>query len=1544
MKLNRIISALAASALALFAASCVQEEITVTPQISTDKATYEVGPEGGEIVISLLATEDWAATVDPSTSLDEVEGITVTPDHGLASDKPVEVTVNVPAWDGFNRAALISFIGGRLSGAATVKQEGAQGERVLRITCKEFNEAAVDASIFYELCGTVTSITDEYYNDFYINDGTVDDPGVYVYGLYESKGAARINYYMQQMDIREGDLLTIRTYRGEYNGTIEAIQAYYISHEKSQNPSIKLDKEAYEASAAGEVFTLNVASNKVTWTLSSDVDWIHFDPATGDASAEVAVTVDAGEGGTGVITLSADGLDPVTCTVTRADLAVITIAEFLALPDNADKAYQISGIASQVTYEGNPGLYGNFYLTDATGTVYIYGFLPEKGGATKQSVLEAKGIKDGDFVTVAAPKGSYKDSPQAVNAWYLSHIQHKTVAEFLAAADKDNPYVLIGNVANVKNTSYGNFDIVDETGSVYVYGLYDDYTKPSAERVKMFEAVGLKEGDLVYLYGPYTQYNGVDEVNGSSYIMHERNDVILPAEVYINEICTDSKEIELYNAGDTDVDIAGYAFVRNAAVSDYNPDKDKWVIPAGMGNIPAKGYAVYTAKQSDAANGPLFGLSGSKGFILELQNAEGMQVDIVVNRPVETEEAIVVIGDGESYGRKADGGDKWVIFSEPSIGANNETGTVKPSAVADMTLAEINALATGDGAAFEATVEDVVVSYVNGNNAFIEDATAGTQIYLSGHGLTAGKKIDGVISGTIKLYQNYGEMTALDYSGATLTDATFTPMVVTVEELLNNYSFYINRLVKLQGVSIKDGIAKDDRNGVVAQNGSEINLYASINGVTIETGAEGELLCIPTLYKDNKQVGVYEDSFFSAVPTSTLAELNALATADGVAFEAKVKDVMVSYVNGNNAFIEDATAGTQIYLSGHGLSADKKIDGIISGTIKLYQNYAEITALDYSKATVSDATFTPSVIKIGDLIANYASNVNRLVKIEGITVEDGIASGDRNGVIAQGEDKINLYASINGVTIETGKTGDLLCIPTLYKDNKQVGVYEESFFTEGAAPVTAKVFINEISTGDKKIEIYNPGTEAVDIAGYVFTKDSKDKWTVPAGMGNIAAGGFVVYTAKQSDEANGPTFGISGTKGFDLALAASDGTAIDHIDNLSSITTIEDSETFGRKTDGADEWVLFSAGTIGASNAGGTVKGDDVVPSAISNCGELSAAILSGMTTFSCNFTEYAELTLMGSDKKSIFVQDATGAVLVYSADLYSALQAADASAGAGIKGELSGTATIYSGLPEITALDVSKASIGWSGNWPCKNLTLAELTGANFEKYLNMKVKIEDVEVLDAFSGSDKNGKIGQNGTELNVYVKNAGISDVATVGQKGNICGYVCVYNGTKQLCLWEDGKWVATYTPDPDIPDDTTTGEYGIDLAYTGGANFYDDGVATINGVADCKVLKIGSSKNPGDFTVTVPAGTKKVSFYAVAWNGQTTAVEFYLGGSKVAEQPISANDGASGNSPYTLTVSASDKYTLEQEFSADTEIKVTASKRVLFFGLKAEKAAQ
>lgn len=130
------------------------------------------------------------------------------------------------------------------------------------------------------------------------------------------------------------------------------------------------------------------------------------------------------------------------------------------------------------------------------------------------------------------------------------------------------------------------------------------------------------------------------------------------------------------------------------------------------------------------------------------------------------------------------------------------------------------------------------------------------------------------------------------------------------------------------------------------------------------------------------------------------------------------------------------------------------------------------------------------------------------------------------------------------------------------------------------------LFLNEFDTQNKKIEIYNASDSEIDMTGWTLSKD-ETVWTIPAEHAKVPAKGYIVYTGK-SDGTTDPTFGLSGTKGFIVVLADKDGKEIDKVDNSSAreggIVKIEDGKSWGRKTDGADEFVIFDTPTIGAPN------------------------------------------------------------------------------------------------------------------------------------------------------------------------------------------------------------------------------------------------------------------------------------------------------------------------------------------------------------------------
>ena len=136
----------------------------------------------------------------------------------------------------------------------------------------------------------------------------------------------------------------------------------------------------------------------------------------------------------------------------------------------------------------------------------------------------------------------------------------------------------------------------------------------------------------------------------------------------------------------------------------------------------------------------------------------------------------------------------------------------------------------------------------------------------------------------------------------------------------------------------------------------------------------------------------------------------------------------------------------------------------------------------------------------------------------------------------------------------------------------------------------------------------------------------------------------------------------------------------------------------------------------------------------------------------------------------------------------------------------------------------------------------------------------------------------------------------------------------------------------------------GEYDSNVTLTLGTNT-SAGSLTVNNVAVNTFAKMGTGTKYGSLTFTIPSGTKKITFYGVAWNGTTSANVKTTIGTDEHINSVAANQGAAGSSPYTMTVTDSDKYTitLDSAVSADTTVKMEtydgSGYRAIIFGVKA-----
>ena len=148
--------------------------------------------------------------------------------------------------------------------------------------------------------------------------------------------------------------------------------------------------------------------------------------------------------------------DPIAEPEVPADPVVATVAEFLAAAEDAT-IYQLTGVITSVANT----TYGNFYLKDETGEVYIYGLCSPEG---EPKYWEASGAKVGDTITIQTARTSYNGTPQGKNAIFVSLVAAEPEpepsllhTEWLFSADAMTAYAdNFGGTAGVADKNAGD--------------------------------------------------------------------------------------------------------------------------------------------------------------------------------------------------------------------------------------------------------------------------------------------------------------------------------------------------------------------------------------------------------------------------------------------------------------------------------------------------------------------------------------------------------------------------------------------------------------------------------------------------------------------------------------------------------------------------------------------------------------------------------------------------------------------------------------------------------------------------------------------------------------------------------------------------------------------------------------------------------------------------------------------------------------------------------------------------------------------------------
>lgn len=502
MKLKYIIAALVAG-LALLTSCEVEEPKSQLDEVQVSSSYVALSQQGGSTSITLTATDNWQINEIP-------EWLTVSPASGAAGEVTVTFSAEA-AVDGRTATVLVDCA------EKTQYINVIQGLPVISpATCAEVINGIEGKT--YLVTGICTGIANTQYGNFYLNDGTGE---LYIYGTVNAQG----KYDWASFGIEVGDEVTVQGARVTYGSTIEFVDALFISVNKSL---IKVDStlpENAELSLEGGELVVNLVckgkgvSVEVPEQAKSWLSIASVDGANNTVTFAAAPNA-GGDRSVTVVFKTTDGKKDYTAElkIFQKGAIIETTADVINAAADGDTQYRITGCVSSIANDK----YGNLYLKDYTGEVYVYGSYDLEGNRFDAFPTP---VNQYDIITVVGPKTSYKDAPQMKNVTVENHIPvtSATVADFLAAEEAGDVYYSItGTVANIvmdkedptQQNVYGNFDIVDETGSVYVYGLLSGWGGPS----KQFRDLGLVEGDVITIVGVRSGYKGTPQVGSAFFV------------------------------------------------------------------------------------------------------------------------------------------------------------------------------------------------------------------------------------------------------------------------------------------------------------------------------------------------------------------------------------------------------------------------------------------------------------------------------------------------------------------------------------------------------------------------------------------------------------------------------------------------------------------------------------------------------------------------------------------------------------------------------------------------------------------------------------------------------------------------------------------------------------------------------------------------------------------------------------------------------------------------------------------------------------------
>ncbi len=858
MKINKLIIALLSFA-AMFA-SCAPEDLDRHYAEVQAEPSYIVLDKAGDTAqVVVTTTGPWNITNIP-------EWLDVKPTSGEAAPDGVTITlIAKKAYEALSAEIYVNV--GTVSQTIYVTQPFGE---LAPTKIQDVIDNGVDGRT-YLVQGIVNNIVNTLYGNYYIKDESVaEGNGLYIYGMLDAAGATK-NFL--SLGIEEGDEILISGPRKNYGGTIELVDASLV---KIINKALLgADVKSFVVADTAGVLSVPVIvkGDDVSVKVKDGAEWMSFKgiETPGQVLIEYqANPADTARTGSFVVSSSKDGsTSELTFTVKQTPKA--PAAKKVTEIDYTNEEYvSVEGIVVALATSG-------FVLEDQAGRVFVEASDAECALGDSAIVLGAASVSNAmnkvtaDLFTTKKAEAEY-EAPEAV------------VLDSLNAADviaespaKYGYYSVTGFLGSNKSlyipgTDYAvtaidaisDIDFKKFSGKYVTATFYNADADASKGQIKgIWTSLVAAEDAPKYIKLPYTS----DELEWNE---TEASISIVSTIPWTASIMDDFEGASIDKESGSGNATINFEF---EAINNTYEDEEVKVLILAEGQ-DSLFYTVTRTGKVLKLSGPAKIFPEAQEVILSIEASKFWRVEMESEYATldKTEgymtDAIVVSIDSNdtNFDREI----KVTIYEDRVEGEaykyEHIITQLSPATAIYPTVAALTEVVMSGATEYDVEIENAVVTYINGKNAFIEDATGGILLYKSEHGLKEGQLINGKIKGTCEIYNGFAELKDIDLTEATVTDGAEIPCTeITIVDLLANYDRWINCKVIIKGVEVTDGVnLGTDRKGVISQDGATINLYSQDkNSVILETGSMGDLICFPTRYNETKQVGMWQNDHFT---------------------------------------------------------------------------------------------------------------------------------------------------------------------------------------------------------------------------------------------------------------------------------------------------------------------------------------------------------------------------------------------------------------------------------------------------------------------------------------------------------------------------------------------------------------------------------------------------------------------------------------------------------------------------------------------------------